>query len=78
MDLLKEEKSLFFITENKLESKIEDCYYFFFHSMCFLLGKYIQTISKEFVVETTNIQRKTLYAWKAIMSMIKTNNKQTE
>lgn len=29
MDLLKEEKSLFFITENKLESKIEDCYFFF-------------------------------------------------
>lgn len=37
MDLLKEEKSLFFITENKLESKIEDCYYFFFTVCVFSL-----------------------------------------
>lgn len=34
MYLLREENpSLFFITENKLENKIEDCYYLF---ICFL------------------------------------------
>lgn len=61
MYLLREENpSLFFITENKLENKIEDCYYLFvFYSMCFLLGEYSQATFKEFEVETTNIQRQT-------------------